>query len=301
MNTGSFGYLFKQGIHNVWLNRVMSLASVGILTACLIILGGAGLLSANLRDMFLAIETQNEVVIYVKDDATDEQVKALGDSIRAIDHVDTVTFVSKAQALADQKEQMGDKGYLLDRFDDDNPLPASYRVTLDDLNYLSDVQTAAGKLDGVDTVTAPTHIAETLTGIERTMIVLGSIIIGILLVASVVVISNTIRLTVFSRRREISIMKYVGATNGFIKFPFEVEGMAIGLISALLAFGVLTLVYLSLSNMLAESTVLWVKSMADSLIPYGRVWYKMLIGFLVGGIYIGVYGSANAMRKYLRV
>ncbi|MEA5050534.1 MAG: permease-like cell division protein FtsX [Oscillospiraceae bacterium] len=301
MNSGSFGYLVRQGVTNSWLNRVMTLASVGILTACLIIIGGAGLLSLNVRDLFKSIENQNELVVYVADDADQAQIDTLGDTLGKLDHVSEVTFVSKEEALEEQKKTMGDKGYLLDNLEDDNPLPASFRLKLDDIQYMSDVQTKITGLPSIDSVAAPTNIAETLTGIERTMVVLGAIIIGILLIASIVVISNTIKLTVFARRREINIMKYVGATNGFIKFPFVVEGLTIGFISAALAFGVICGVYSSLAQMLAGSSVAWISSMSGSLVDFWDVWYYVLGGFFLSGMFIGAFGSSSAMRKYLKV
>ncbi|MEA4911641.1 MAG: permease-like cell division protein FtsX [Oscillospiraceae bacterium] len=301
MNSGSFTYLVKQGVTNAWLNRVMTLASVGILTACLIIIGGAGLLSLNVRDLFKSIENQNELVVYVADDASDAQITALGDALKKIEHVTEVSFVSKADALEEQKKSMGDKGYLLDSLEDDNPLPASYRLKLDDIQYMQTVQNSASGLASIDSVAAPTNIAETLTGIERTMVILGAIIIGILLIASIVVISNTIKLTVFARRREINIMKYVGATNGFIKFPFVVEGLTIGFLSAILAFGVICGVYSSLAEMLAGSSVAWISSVSGSLVSFWDVWYFVLGGFFLSGMLIGAFGSSSAMRKYLKV
>lgn len=301
MNGGSFRYLVKQGLTNVWLNRVMSLASVGILTACLIILGGAGLLSLNVSDLFTAVENQNEVVIFIKDDATGNEISTLQEGLEGLDYVAETKYISKEDALEEQKEYMGEQGYLLDGLEKDNPLPASFRITLSDLQYLDETVAKIELMEGVETISAPTNLAHTLNGIEKTLLVLGAIIIGILLVASVVVISNTIKLTVFSRKKEINIMKYVGATNSFIKFPFVVEGMTIGIISSVLAFGIIAGVYASLSNMLVGSTVPWVQSISGSLINFWDIWYYVFGGFFVGGVLIGMFGSSSAMRKYLRV
>ena len=210
MRGDSFNYLLKQGITGLWLNRVMSLASVAILTACLVILGGAGLLSMNLHDIFQAVESQNEVVVFVSDNATDSEIETLGNTLKSIDGVVSVEYVTKSEALEEQKEYMGDDGYLLNGLEDDNPLPASYRVSLADISQMDAIQSQIVRLGNVDSVSAPTNLAETLTGIERTLLILGTIIIGILVVASLVVIGNTIKLTVFSRRQEINIMKQIG-------------------------------------------------------------------------------------------
>ncbi|MBR5502625.1 MAG: permease-like cell division protein FtsX, partial [Oscillospiraceae bacterium] len=258
-------------------------------------------LAVNIRDLFTSIENQNEVVLFIKDDATAQQVEALGDLVEQMDHVLDYHFVSKEQALAEQKEFMGDQGYLLDGLEDDNPLPASYRITLDGLEHIDAVLAELDGRAGIDSVSAPTDLAHTLTGIEKTMLILGSIIIGILIVASTVVISNTIRLTLFARRREINIMKYVGATDSFIRLPYVVEGMTIGFISAVISFFVIFGIYGSLGSMLSGSSISWLTGMSSQLIPFAQLWYWVLGAFLLFGMAIGALGSAISIRRYLRV
>ncbi len=299
MTGGSFGYLVRQGVNGTWLNRVMSFASIGILTACLILLGGVGLLSVNVQEVFRAVENQTEVAIYIEDDATADQIEALGKQITAIDGVNEIVYISKEAGLEEAKEMLDAQGYLLDGLEEDNPIPASYRIKLTDQSRMAAIQSAIQKMDKVESVVAPTSLAETLTGIERTMRVLGTIIIGILLIASLVVINNTIKLTVFARRREINIMKYVGATNGFIRLPFIVEGLTIGTISAVLAFGVLALVSHSLGEMLTSSVIPAISTMA--VVSFWDVWYWIGGAFLAAGTLIGVFGSSLAMRKHLKV
>ena len=301
MRGSSIGYLIRQGITNTWLNRMMSAASIGILTACLILVGGSGLLAVNVRDLFEAVENQNEVVIFVKDDATAQENKALGETLESLDYVSEVHYVSKADALEEQKEYMGAQGHLLDGLENDNPLPASYRVTLNGLEHIDTLLSQVSLEPGVDTISAPKDLANTLTGVEKTMLVLGSIIIGILIVASAVVISNTIRLTVFARRREINIMKYVGATDSFIRLPFVVEGVTIGIISALLAFGILYGIYRSLGAFLTGSGLSWLSGVANGLVPFEQLWYYVLGGFGIAGIIIGAIASSISIRRYLKV
>ena len=301
MRGSSLGYLIRKGISNIWLNRMMSAASIGILTACLIIVGGSGLLAVNIRDLFTSIENQNEIVVFVRENATDQEVKNLGVYIDSLNYVKENHFVSKADALEEQKGYMGAQGYLLEGLEDDNPLPASYRITLQGLEHLDELILELEHYQGVDTISAPTDLADTLTGVEKTALVLGSIIIGILVVASTVVISNTIRLTLFARRREINIMKYVGATDGFIRLPFVVEGITIGIFSALLSFGVIFAIYQSLGKLFGETKISWLTSVSDSLIPFQSLWYYVLGGFLVAGILIGSMSSSASIRRYLRV
>ena len=302
MKGSSFGYLVRQGITNTWLNRMMSAASIGILTACLIIVGGAGLLAVNVRDLFTAIESQNEVVVFLQDDITVQQKADLEQEFRETGHVADYRYVSKADALEEQKGYMGDQGYLLEGLEEDNPLPASFRITLDGLENLGTVVERITGVPGVDSVSAPTDLADTLEGLEKTFLIVGSIIIGILVVASAVVISNTIRLTLFARRREINIMKYVGATNRFIRLPFVVEGMAIGVFSALFAFGVIWAIYQSLGELLTSSAISWLTGFGKAtVIPFSSLWYWVLGGFLIVGVLIGAIGSSSSMRRYLEV
>ncbi len=301
MRGSSFKYLVKQGIVNVWLNHLMSFASMGILTACFILVGGALLLSMNVQDLFLAVESQNEMVVYLYDETTRQQADSMSVEIEAMEGVQEVRYVSKEEALEEQKDWLGEDGSLLDGLEDDNPLPASLRVTLLDLGRLSEIEARCKSMAGVESVSSPTYLAETLTGVERTLTVLAAIIIGILLLTSLVVIGNTVRLTVFSRRREINIMKYVGATNGFIRLPFVVEGMVIGLVAAVLAFGVLFGVYGVIGRLLSESIIPWVSAVSDGIIPFGEIWYWFAGGFLLSGCIVGAFGSWSSIKKYLRV
>jgi len=298
MKGGNFGYLVKQGLGNVWLNRVMSLASVAILTACLILMGVAGLITVNVREVFLELESQNEMAVFLHDDATEEEIKDFEKVLLSFDHVKEVNYVSKEQGLEELKEQ----GYSIDRLEDDNPLPNSYRVTLDSLEYLDEVQAKIQSQPIVDSISAPTQLAGIMTDIQRIGVIFGATMIGFLLIASIVVISNTIKLTVFARRREINIMKYVGATNRFIRLPFSVEGIALGFISAILAFVVIALVYQSLAGALVNLAVEWIQPNAEGIIKsFWSLWHWVLGGFLFSGILIGSLGCSSAIRKHLQV
>lgn len=301
MNRSSFSFLFKQGLRNLWLNRVMSLASVGILTACLIILGGAGLIGANLSGVYKNIESENKVEVFIVDKATSAQITALGTSLENLDYVEGVQFISQDEAVAIAQERFGYSDEVAQRLRDNKSLPASYRVELKSFDYVDEFVATASKLDNVEKVTAPSEMVKTMISIRNTALWVGGIIILILLVASVVVISNTIKLTVFARRREINIMRYVGATNRFIRMPFKVEGLSIGFISAVLAFGIVFAVYVSLESMMKNSSVTWMAWAGQGMLPFGSLWYWVLGLFLVAGMLIGVYGSTSAMKKHLRV
>ncbi len=301
MKGSSFGYLVGQGIKNTWLNRLMSLASIGILIACFIIIGGAAIITLNVRDFLVSVQSQNEIVVYLQDGMSDNDVEAVKQELSVIDGVYDIVFVSKDMALEEQREFMGEQGDLLVGLEDDNPLPASFRVKLSNLNEIDTVQSIMESLEFVDTISAPVDLAKTLTGIQTTVVALGGVIIIILLVTSLIVISNTIRLTVFARRKEINIMKYVGATNSFIRFPFIIEGMVIGLIASFISFGVLFVMYENIVTLIRDSGVAWIQAMAADMVPFSSVWYFFLGGFVVAGVLIGTVGSSSSINKYLEV
>ncbi len=301
MKGSSFGYLVGQGIKNTWLNRLMSLASIGILIACFIIIGGAAIITLNVRDFLVSVQSQNEIVVYLQDGMSDNDVEAVKQELSVIDGVYDIVFVSKEMALEEQREFMGEQGDLLIGLEDDNPLPASFRVKLSNLNEIDTVQSIMESLEFVDTISAPVDLAKTLTGIQTTVVALGGVIIIILLVTSLIVISNTIRLTVFARRKEINIMKYVGATNSFIRFPFIIEGMVIGLIASFISFGILFVMYENIVTLIRDSGVAWIQAMAADMVPFSSVWYFFLGGFIVAGVLIGMVGSSSSINKYLEV
>ena len=302
MRGSSFSYMIKHGIQSLWLNRLMTLASVGILTACLLLTGGSAMLAMGVHSVFQEIEGQNEMHVFIKMDATDAEIAALRAEIDGISYVDTITYVSKSEAFEEQKGFMGEYGALFDGLEADTDfLPASFRLTLTELDKMRQVQTLIEGLPGVDSIIAPVYVAETLTGIEHTLIIVGGIIVGLLMICSMVVIANTIKLTVFARRREINIMKYVGATNSYIRLPFVIEGIAIGVLAALVAFFALWGLYYLVTDMLVTSSVPWVASVSQSLTPFTAVWYWMLGGFAAFGIVVGSISSGSAIRKHLKV
>lgn len=301
MNYSSFKYLIKQGWHNMFANRLMTLASVGVLTACLIITGVAGLLSANVNSFVDYLGDQNEVILYLQDTITDQQRQDLEAAFTAENNVERFYYVSKEDALQEQMNTLEEYGELIAGYaGSENPLPASYRITVGDLSRVGDTVALFSQKAGVDTIGSATDLVSVLLGLKKTVNVAGWGLVAALGLVSIVVISNTIRLTVFARRKEINIMKFVGATNSFIRLPFFVEGMTVGLIAALLAFGLVTGAYFGvLSFMSGEGS--WLSATYLHLLPYSRVWYWLLGGFAGGGILIGGLGSSLSMNKYLKV
>lgn len=298
MRFGSFTYLLKQGAKNTYLNKAMSFASVGVLTACLILVGLAALLSENIKSITKTIQQQNEIVIYVEDDISAAQEAELDRQIRSMDNVLEVEYTSKEQAFDEQKEKLGD---LLDGYENEDVFPASYHVKVKDLTLIESNVSKINALSGVYRVDAPTDIAEIMLKTDKGVSLGGAVVVAALLVVSFVIIMNTIKITVFSRRREINIMKYVGATNSFIRMPFLVEGMILGLISAVVSFFVVWYFYSQVLTAIGGETNAFIASATQALIPFSKIAFPLLVCYIAGGVVIGGLGSLISIRKHLKV
>ena len=301
MKWSSFQYLTKQGLHNLRANRLMSLASIGVLTACLLLTGIAGLFSANVNSLVEYLGDQNETVVYLDQGLSDEELASVDQTLRSMPGLAAVTYVSQEEVLETYKGYMSEYADLFNDFEEDNPFHANYRVVLEDLNQLDEMITQLEQIDGVYSVSAPTQLSSVFLTIQRAVTYAGWALVAVLALVSVVVISNTIRLTVFARRKEINIMKYVGATNGFIRWPFFVEGTSVGLISGLLAAGLVIGAYALVVNRIGAMSGFWGPILGSCLLSVGQVWPVVLGAFLIFGVVIGSIGTATSIRKYLEV
>jgi len=307
MSASGFKYLTRQGLSNLSRNKLMSIASIGVLTACLVITGIAALLSLNVNSFVDYLGAQNKVIVYLKLDADDATVAQAQEAIKAVPNILEYSYVSKEQALQETKgwiAEYDDGAYanVLDGYEGDkNPLYASFRVTISDLTQIDATTAQLRQLPGVDFVDEPSELAGTLVSLKTAVNVAGWGLVAVLAVVSLVVISNTIRITVFARHKEINIMKFVGATNTFIKLPFLVEGTAIGLISAALAFGLVSGAYLLVLKAIADAGSGWLTSLYFTVVPYRKIWSSMLLSFVLSGAVIGGFGSASSVRKHLKV
>lgn len=320
MKGNSVKYLLKQGVKNLWLNRMMTLASVGVLTACLLIVGFAVLLTENINNMVGYMESQNEMVafMYTQDDYN-EVLEAKGQSamdndawnafieethqqVESVANVQEVTYVSKEEGLEQQKEQWGEKGALLDDYQgDENPLPESFVIKIEDLEKLTETRDALADLEGIETVRAADSVASTLTDLRRIVNVVGWSIVIALVVVSLVIVMNTIRATIFNRRKELNIMKYVGATNNFIRLPFVVEGVCLGLISALISYILIWVGYTYILNSFLGGTSAWLQSAFESIIPFKDIALKLAGFFFLSSVGIGTLGSIVSIRNHIKV
>ena len=301
MKWSSFQYLTKQGLHNLRANRLMSLASIGVLTACLLLTGIAGLFSANVNSLVEYLGDQNETVVYLDQGLSDEELASVDQTLRSMPGLAAVTYVSQEEVLETYKGYMSEYADLFNDFEEDNPFHANYRVVLENLNQLDEMIAQLEQIDGVYSVSAPTQLSSVFLTIQRAVTYAGWALVAVLALVSVVVISNTIRLTVFARRKEINIMKYVGATNGFIRWPFFVEGTSVGLISGLLAAGLVIGAYALVVNRIGAMSGFWGPILGSCLLSVSQVWPVVLGAFLIFGVVIGSIGTATSIRKYLEV
>ena len=302
MKWSSFKYLARQGLHNMINNRLMSFASVGVLTVCLIITGVAGLFTANMNSLMLYLRSQNEVVVYLDENLDETGLASVDSALRSISGLKEVTYVSKDEALDLMRDSMGDKADLFDVFEgEENPFLANYKVVLQDVGQMDEIVPQLESISGVVDVNVPTGLSDLVVNIHKAVTVISVGLVVVLGFVSIVVISNTIRHTVFARRKEINIMKYVGATNGFIRLPFFVEGIAVGLIAGLISSAIVLGGYQLLIIYSVDFPAFWGAILNDVLLGMGQVWWKVLIAFLAFGSLIGSVGTATSIRKYLHV
>lgn len=294
---GNLGYLTKEGFRNLKVNKLMSFASVTVLFSCLMLVGIAFMILVNIESFISGIEAENVIMAFVSDTAGKEDTEKVGEDIKKIDYISEVEYVDKEEAYKEELEKFDSnvKEYLSDL--DENPLPNAYRVTVSDMTEFENVVEKLKTVHNVSRVRENSSLARQLTGIRDSVTYISIGIIVLLLVVSLFIISNTIKVTMFSRRLEISIMKSVGATNSFIRWPFMVEGMIIGFIAGVLAtfavWGVNELALGSLSTMLST----FGNETEVNFLDYA-LW--LLLAFIAIGVFTGVFGSAVSMRKYLK-
>lgn len=301
MKLSGFKYLTGQGVENIWKNRMMAFASFCVLLVSLLLVGMSVLFYMNLTSMIGGVEDKNEVVVYMNEDTSDEQLVEFQSQLEQIDNIAKISFYSKEQAFDDLKESMSDYEVLFDSLGDDNPLIDGYRIQIDDISKIATTISQIESLDHVYSIRAPMDFVNILTEMRKIVTVVFSVIIAALFVISVVIVSNATKASVFARREEIQIMKYVGATNSFIRIPFFVEGMITGFLAGAVALAVTWFGYDSLVGLLTgQVDILSVIGMG-SIIPFNELAWKVTVVYLLAGTLFGAFGSMVSMRKHLNV
>ena len=296
-----FGYLLGEGFRNVFKNKKSTIASLVIMCATMFIFGLFFAVGQNVNHITKTIEEQQGMEVFIYDEATEEQRTELKNKIRSIPYVNTIEEKSKEQALEEMKKMFKDKKFLWATYDgENNPFKASFVVTLTDLTKAEEVKTEiADSTEVVSNIEVRTDTINALIKIADGISIITTVILIILVLISIFIITNTIKLTVHARRKEISIMKYVGATNSFIRWPFMVEGMLIGLISVLISLLILSVIYNAVIAQIQQSLINGMINIP--LLTFQELFKTLLTVYLVLGLGVGALGSAISMKKYLEV
>lgn len=293
MRIGSILYLIREGCKNLWSNRLMTLASIGVLISCMVLSGGAGLLSYNISNYMNDLQDKNLVLVYLEYEMPPVDVAAVGRKIEDVPNVAQSQLVSKEDALEQVLEEMGDDGSIFEGLLDDNPLPDAYRVTLQDIEKYDSTIKLLRNIDGVQRVSGESDALEKIDSLRKTITTSGLWIVVLLVAVSMFIIINTIRVTMYSRRKEISIMKSVGGTDWFIRVPFVVEGTIIGAISGVLSCFLLKYVYENISLGLTSLS-------GGDMMAYSHFFFPMMLLLVVSGIIFGGVGGVISITKYLK-
>lgn len=294
MKLSRLGYLIKSGFTGIFSHGLMSFATVTITMACLIIMGSFGLLVVNINEMIADLESENEVVAFIDENLTEEEARAIEPLIEAVPNVAGAEFMSRAEAMENFQED-----YDPDLFDslDESVFRHRYIIHLTDISLTAQTKTDLEAVDGVADVNAHLDYAQGFITARNIVSIVSLALIVILIIVSFFIMTNTIKLATFTRREEIAIMRMVGASNGFIRCPFIVEGLVLGVLGSLLAF----IIEWGLYSLLLNRVMGGVASTLISLVPFSAVMWPLLIAFLGVGILVGIFGGSSAIRNYLKV
>ena len=248
-----------------------------------------------------SVENKNEVIIFLNDDVTDDDIEQMGTKLRNMDNIAEVNFYSKEEAFEEIKAGIENADELFNYVGEESPLPDSYRVKVKDIEKMSRTLMDINQLNGIYTVKAPNDFVKILTELKSFISLLSVVVLGALVVVSLVIILNASRASVDMRKREIAIMRFVGATNSFIKIPFFVEGMTIGVLAGLVAAVITVIGYRELNNVLMQDTTIWTAMGITGLISLNDIIWKIFIGYIAAGALISAVGTVMSTRKYVKV
>lgn len=294
MKMNKCGYLIREGFRSIKTHRFMSFASVTIILACLLIMGSFSLVAVNINSFIKDLEKENEIIAFVDEDYSESEARALQSSIDSVDNVAAATFVTRQQAMSDFMS-----GYDNDLMEgiDKTAFRDRFVVQLKDISLMAQTKADLEKVDGVARVNAHVDYANSFITIRNVVSIVSLVLIVILVVVSFFIMSNTIKLATFSRREEIGIMKMVGATNGFIRLPFVVEGLTLGLLGGALAFLAEWGLYALITGRVMSDIV----GQYVDVVPFSAVAGPVGLVFLAVSVLVGAFGGINAIRNYLKV
>ena len=290
-----FGYFLSEGFHSIFTHGLMSFAAVCMIMACLLIMGSFSLVALNADKMLGTLEDENEFLAYIDESYTDGQIQSLMNRVKRLPNVADVSFHTREEAKAAYLEGREDEGLYVDLPDEVFRDRLAIRVS--DLSQFNQTVESVRSLEGVANIRAEGKLAESFVTVRNVATVLAWILVAILVAVSLFIIANTIRLTTFARREEIAIMKMCGATNSFVRWPFVIEGLLLGLFGALIAFLLQWAVYAAGYKAIVAGGAVTM----FSVIPFGSIWSSVLLLFLAAGALIGACGSGLAIRRFLKV
>ena len=290
-----WGYFIKEGLTGIKMHGLMSFAAVTVIAACLLIIAIFGLVAYNIGVLIDGLASQNEIAVFVDENLSREEAQALQQSLESVPNVESVTFVPKEEAFDIYLEMLGEDAYIMEDLREDNPLRDEYRIVMKDVALHDETVEALKEVVGIAAANSEKEISDKLMQMQRIVNAVSYTLVALLGAVSIFIISNTVRLAMFARREEISIMKMVGATDGFIRIPFIVEGMTLGLMAGLVAFFAQWGVYDYITEKLVESSGIF------STVAFSEIWSMLLPIMLASGIVIGILGSVLTIRKFLRV
>ena len=294
MRMSRFFFLLGQGIKNIFTHGFMSFASVAVITACLFIMGCFSLLTLNIDNMIAEMQSQNRVIAYVDEALSEDEARALESKVSKVANIETCEFVTREEAMTSFESD-----YDADLFEniDSSVFRHRYVLSLTDLSLMQETKADLEGIEGIADVRAHLDYAEKFVTLRNIVSIVSVILVVTLIVVSLFIMTNTIKLATFTRREEIAIMRMVGATNGFIRLPFVVEGLVLGALGGAVAYGLVALVYhLATQKLLAAMAFGFVV-----LVPFSTVALPLLGVFLGVGILVGVLGGVSAIRNYLKV
>lgn len=298
MKYNVINYFLTEGFRNVFKNKKSTFSCLGVMCATMLIFGLFFTIGKNINNAVKSLEEEQGMQVFMEYDATEEAIGKLNEDLKKIEGINTVTFVSKEEAYNTMKKRLGKNEKALNGFTPDM-FSVSYMITLTDLSLNDQVYDAINELDTVREIQNKRDTIQTLSKVGSTIQIVTFSMFAILILISLFIISNTIKLTVHARRKEISIMKYVGATNGFIRTPFIIEGIIIGLVSGLISILVVGGGYNYIATKLSSSDI-W-QRLSINLLSFSDLFVQIVLVYMILGVGIGIIGSSISMRKYLDV
>jgi cell division transport system permease protein len=301
MKLSGFKYLTNQGVENIWKNKMMAFATFCVLLISLLLVGIAGLFYLNLNSMILGLGNQNEIAVYLDPSLSQQDVDSFAGKLSSLDNVDTIEYISKEEAYERMKNQISDGKAIFDYIDGYDFMPDGFSVTVINNDTIEDTTAKISAIAGVQSASSSPQVAEFLRELRRVVTIIAVAIIAALVVVSMIMISNTTKASVFARREEIQIMKYVGATNSFIRFPFFIEGMVTGFFAGAGAFFITWAVYRAVYRILTEQGMLMNAFGISSIIPFKDIRLPLAAAYLLAGALLGAIGSVVSTKRHIDV